>query len=283
MPGSPHGQVTKSIMLSHFTHGTASRAFFATNFTFLLTQHSSNYVELHINRRVWLRQDRTQRNAASRQPALQDHRRPHAALDGAGDEHRLRRLGRIPGRPAAGDGLPRPCRGRRHYPEDQGPLLSRPPRRRQGGHAGDVTALHSVQLVTIVCTGCKIASPGNYFKPLPRRDLALLADRDQQAERPHYAPTERLAILELRAARGWSLAQTASIFQVTPATIASWTKRLDEEGPDALLRTPEPINKFPDFVRYLVQRLQTHCPRLGKVKIAQILARAGLHLAVSTV
>jgi hypothetical protein len=41
------------------------------------------------------------------------------------------------------------------------------------------------------------------------------------ARRPHYGPTERLAILELRAARGWSLAQTAAVFQVAPATIAS--------------------------------------------------------------
>jgi transposase InsO family protein len=103
------------------------------------------------------------------------------------------------------------------------------------------------------------------------------------AQRPHYGPTERLAILELRALRGWSLAQTASVFQVTPATIAAWTKRLDEEGPNALLRTREPVNKFPDFVRYLVQRLQTLCPRLGKVKIAQMLARAGLHLAATTI
>jgi len=28
-------------------------------------------------------------------------------------------------------------------------------------------------------------------------------------QRPHYLPTERLRILELRAARGWSLAQTS--------------------------------------------------------------------------
>ena len=103
------------------------------------------------------------------------------------------------------------------------------------------------------------------------------------ARRPHYAPAERLAILELRAARGWSQAQTARVFQVTEATIASWSKRLDEEGPDALLRTREPVNKFPDFVRYRVQRLQTLCPRLGKVKIAQVLARAGLHLGVTTI
>ncbi len=30
-------------------------------------------------------------------------------------------------------------------------------------------------------------------------------------------------------------------------------------------------NRFPDFVRYLVQWLKLVCPRLGKVKIAQIL------------
>jgi transposase InsO family protein len=59
--------------------------------------------------------------------------------------------------------------------------------------------------------------------------------------------------------------------------------RLDEDGPAALLRVREPVNKFPDFVRYAVQRLQTLCPRLGKVKIAQMLASAGLHLGVTTI
>src|SRR5262249_9139482 len=103
------------------------------------------------------------------------------------------------------------------------------------------------------------------------------------SQRPHYRPTERLAILELRALRGWSMAQTARVFYVTQATITSWGKRLDEEGPAALLRTPVPVNKFPDLVAHLVQRLQVLCPRLGKVKIAQVLARAGLHLGVSSV
>lgn len=101
--------------------------------------------------------------------------------------------------------------------------------------------------------------------------------------RPQYQPSERLAILELRAARGWSLAQTARVFQVTTATIASWVKRLDEQGSAALLRTSMPVNKFPQFVRYLVQRLQALCPRMGKVKLAQIRARAGLHLGATTV
>ncbi|HOI56370.1 MAG TPA: hypothetical protein PLP01_14065 [Phycisphaerae bacterium] len=35
--------------------------------------------------------------------------------------------------------------------------------------------------------------------------------------RPHYLPTERQAILELKAARGWSLSQTARAFLVTTA------------------------------------------------------------------
>jgi transposase InsO family protein len=115
------------------------------------------------------------------------------------------------------------------------------------------------------------------------RIKAARLDRIPPGRRPHYQPTERLAILELRGARGWSLAQTAKVLQVTAATIASWTSRLDEDGPDALLRVPEPVNKFPDFVRHVVQRLQTLSPLLGKVKIAQTLARAGLHLATSTV
>jgi hypothetical protein len=46
--------------------------------------------------------------------------------------------------------------------------------------------------------------------------------------RPHYPPAERLAILELKAARGWSLEQTARVFHVTAPTIGSWLARLDD-------------------------------------------------------
>ena len=102
-------------------------------------------------------------------------------------------------------------------------------------------------------------------------------------KRPHYSPTERMAILQLRAARGWSQQQTADVFQITAATISSWMRRLNEVGPHALLRLCEPVNRFPDFVRYTVQRLKALCPQMGKVRIAQLLARAGLHLAPTTV
>ena len=102
-------------------------------------------------------------------------------------------------------------------------------------------------------------------------------------KRPHYSPVERMAILQLRAARGWSCQQTADAFLVTPATIASWNRRVDEQGPDALLQLTEPVNRFPDFVRYAVQQLKVLCPTMGKVKIAQTLCRAGLHLGATTI
>ncbi len=98
-----------------------------------------------------------------------------------------------------------------------------------------------------------------------------------------YPPEARLAILELKASQGWSLKQTAQNFQVTPATVAAWMKRLDEDGPEALVQTPVPVNRFPDYVRYMIRRFKTLCPTMGKVKIAETLARAGLHLGATTV
>ena len=101
--------------------------------------------------------------------------------------------------------------------------------------------------------------------------------------RPHYPPAERLAILELRAARAWSVAQCARRFLLTAATIASWARRLDEQGETALVRVPVPVNRFPDFVGHMVQRLKVLCPTMGRKRISNMLARAGLHLAPSTV
>jgi putative transposase len=50
-----------------------------------------------------------------------------------------------------------------------------------------------------------------------------------------------------------------------------------------LVALREPVNKFPEFVHYMVRRLRALCPTMGKVKIAQTLARAGLHLGATTV
>ena len=102
-------------------------------------------------------------------------------------------------------------------------------------------------------------------------------------ERPRYLPPARLAILAVRAARGWIATRTARVFHLAPATIRAWMKRLDEQGQDALVRLPAPVNKLPEFVALVVHQLKATCPRLGKVRIAQMLARAGLQLSASTV
>jgi len=101
--------------------------------------------------------------------------------------------------------------------------------------------------------------------------------------RPHYPPVERLAILSLKAARSWNLAQAAQQFLLEPATIASWLRRADEEGQDALVATPAPVNRFPLFVRDIIRRLKATVPAIGTARIAGMLARAGLHVARTTV
>jgi transposase-like protein len=101
--------------------------------------------------------------------------------------------------------------------------------------------------------------------------------------RPHHTPIDRRRILQLKAARGWSYDQAAQALLIDEQTLRSWMRRLDEQGERKLLQVSEPVNKFPDFVRYLVRQLKTLLPTMGKVRIAQTLARAGLHPGATTV
>jgi transposase InsO family protein len=94
---------------------------------------------------------------------------------------------------------------------------------------------------------------------------------------------ERLRILQLKAARGWSRQQAAHAFLINEQTLRSWLFRVDEQGERALIQTADPVNKFPDFVRYLVKQLKALLPTMGKVHLAQLLARAGLHLGATTI
>lgn len=121
---------------------------------------------------------------------------------------------------------------------------------------------------------------------LLKEELAIKDDRLGRMpprRRPHYGPIQRMRILQLKAARGWSLSQTARTFAVNEDTIASWLKRVDEEGERALVQVAEPVNKFPDYVGHLVRWLKSMCPAMGKLRIAQVLGRAGLHLGATTV
>ena len=100
--------------------------------------------------------------------------------------------------------------------------------------------------------------------------------------RPHYPPTERMAILQLMAARGWSKAQAGRRFLVSDDTVASWSGRLEEDGPSALVQSGVPVNKFPDFVAAMVAKLKRLFPAMGRRRIAAFLARAGRHIAPTT-
>jgi transposase InsO family protein/DNA-binding transcriptional regulator YiaG len=119
---------------------------------------------------------------------------------------------------------------------------------------------------------------------LLKQELAIKDARFTRLDpkkRPHYLPTERLEILMIRAIRGWSNAQVAKRFQVTVQTIINWIRGVD--GDENIVQLPERTNRYPDFVRYIVQQLKTFCPMLGRYKIADILTRTGLHLSASTV
>jgi len=161
--------------------------------------------------------------------------------------------------------------------------------------------VHAVSMANVAFTASQ-ARAENYRKAGARlqaandrlqRQVALLLEeiriKDARMERlpaqrrPHYPAIERLAILELRAACGWSQAETARRLLVTPLTVASWTQRLDDEGPDALVQVREPVNRFPELVGYLVRRLRALCPRMGSRRLASMFARAGLHLGATTV
>jgi transposase InsO family protein len=125
-----------------------------------------------------------------------------------------------------------------------------------------------------------------------RGEIALLKEelaikdarwsRLPRRRRPHFSATQRMRILQVRAARGWSREQAAKVFMIDEQTMRSWLRRVDETD-GTLVRIREPVNKFPDFVGCLVRQLKVLVPSMGKVRIAQVLARAGLHLGVTTV
>ena len=92
-----------------------------------------------------------------------------------------------------------------------------------------------------------------------------------------------MRILQLRAARGWTLEKTARVFLLDLNTLMTWMRRLDEHGERDLIQTVEPVNRYPDFVRNLVRQMKTLFPAMGHERIANLFARAGLCLAATTV
>ena len=83
-----------------------------------------------------------------------------------------------------------------------------------------------------------------------REELRIVSARMHRVpphRRPQYSAIERLAILPLRAMRGWNKSETGRHFFVSDDTIRAWVRRADD---DSLVDTHIPVNWFPDFVRY---------------------------------
>ena len=126
-----------------------------------------------------------------------------------------------------------------------------------------------------------------------RTEIALLREelsikdgrweRSRSRRRPHYTPIQRMRILQLRAARGWTLERTARVFLVDLHTLQIWMRRLDEHGERDLIQTVEPVNRYPDFVRNLVRQLRRLFPAMGYERMALVLARVGLVLGATTI
>jgi len=55
-------------------------------------------------------------------------------------------------------------------------------------------------------------------------------------------------LLSLRARAGWSAARAGREFLLDPKTLASWARRLDDQGPSALLAPRKPVNAFDDAI-----------------------------------
>jgi len=108
-------------------------------------------------------------------------------------------------------------------------------------------------------------------------ELRIIGSRVKRIDlqrRPHYPPVERIAIMELRAMRAWSKAEMARRFFVSADTNRAWLGGSDD---DSLLQMATPVNRFIDFIRHAVQQIKLFCPSLAKVKIAEMLGRAGIH------
>jgi len=157
--------------------------------------------------------------------------------------------------------------------------------------------LHAISLASVVLSYARGRATGRHRLraqleqataeiTLLREELGIKDGRWERARsrrRPHYMPTQRMRILQLRAARGWTLEKTARVFLVDLQTLLIWMRRLDEQGERALIRTVEPVNRYPDFVRNLVRQLKRLFPAMGSERMAQVLARAGLVLGATTI
>jgi len=138
--------------------------------------------------------------------------------------------------------------------------------------------------------------------------LRLLVQRDQEAtevdllrrevevfraqreslpphRRPDFRPAQRLAILQLRRLRGWSIKRTAEHFVLHRNTIRAWVRAVEGKGRSSLLAGAVVWNRIDDAVRWAIHELRRLCPEpeFGTRSMARQVVRASIQISRSTV
>ena len=123
---------------------------------------------------------------------------------------------------------------------------------------------------------------------LLRRELAIFhAQREglPPHRRPDYRPEQRLAILQLRRLRGWSIKKTAEHFVLHRNTVRAWIRAAEGKGRPSLLDGAVVWNRIDDAVRWATHELRRLCPEpeFGTRSIARQVLRASIQISRSTV
>jgi hypothetical protein len=114
--------------------------------------------------------------------------------------------------------------------------------------------------------------------------LATRFSKIPERRRPHYSPSIRFRILELKNLLGWSREISARVFLLSPNTLTNWERTADAEANTvgATVKPVPPITRFCDCVRSLLQ-LMMRLRVGGEDLVAATLARAGWRLAPRSV
>ena len=123
---------------------------------------------------------------------------------------------------------------------------------------------------------------------LLRRELDVFGAQRESLpphRRPDYRPEQRLAILQLRRLRGWSIKKTAEHFVLHRNTIRAWIRAAEGKGRPSLLNGAVVWNRIDDAVRWAVHELRRLCPEpeFGTCSIARHVLRASIQISRSTV
>jgi len=114
--------------------------------------------------------------------------------------------------------------------------------------------------------------------------LAARFGRIPERKRPHYSPSQRFRILEIKSLLGWSARQAAEAFLVCPNTIHNWEQAADPESRTvgSTVEPVPPVRRAADVVRAVAQAM-TRLGLGGQDMASRILARAGWRVSARSV